>query len=87
MNEVMVYGTRHWSSMNKGTTNVNNYTTGKQQFALFQLNPRMVNIRSWWWLRDVASSTNFARVDDDGRAHCSYAGGSLGVRPYAVIGV
>jgi hypothetical protein len=87
MNEVMVYGTRHWSSMNKGTTNVNNYTTGKQQLALFQLNPRMVNIRSRWWLRDVVSSAHFANVVSDGAANCGNAGNSFGVRPYAVIGV
>lgn len=87
MNEVMVYGARHWSSMNKGTTNVNNYTTGKQQLALFQLNPRMSNIQSGWWLRDVASSVYFAYVYRDGGAVCGSAGYSLGVRPYAVIGV
>ena len=87
MNEVMVYGARHWSSMNKGTTNVNNYTTGKQQLALFQLNPRMVNIRSWYWLRDVVSSTYFAGVNGIGYAGYYDAGASAGVRPYAVIGV
>ena len=87
MNEVMVYGARHWSSMNKGTTNVNNYTTGKQQLALFQLNPRMVNIRSWYWLRDVVSSAYFAGVGGNGLAVYNGAGSSGGVRPYAVIGV
>lgn len=87
MNEVMVYGARHWSSMNKGTTNVNNYTTGKQQLALFQLNPRMVNNRSWYWLRDVVSSTYFAYVIHFGNANYTYAGYSRGVRPYAVVGV
>ena len=87
MNEVMVYGARHRSSMNKGSTNVNNYTTGKQQLALFQLNPRMVNIRSWWWLRDVVSSAYFAVVGSLGRANYDTAGNSRGVRPYCVIGV
>jgi hypothetical protein len=87
MNEVMVYGARHWSSMNKGTTSVNNNTTGKQQLALFQLNPRMVNIRNWYWLRDVVSSTNFAAVRNYGDAGYTGAGYSQGVRPYAVIGV
>ncbi len=87
MNEVMVYGARHFSSMNNGTANVNNFTTGKQQFALFQLNPRMANIRSLYWLRDVVSSAYFARVDTNGYAHYRDAGISGGVRPYAVIGV
>lgn len=87
MNEVMVYGTKHWSAMNNGTTAVNNCTTGKQQLALFQLNPRIVSIQSSWWLRDVVSSTRFALVYYSGAADNEYAGYSYGVRPYCVIGV
>lgn len=87
MNEPMVYGCYHYASMNKGSTVVNKYTTGKQQLALFQLNPRMVNIRSWYWLRDVVSPTYFANVHYNGLADYTAASSSVGVRPYAVVGV
>jgi hypothetical protein len=87
MNEVMVYGARHWSSTNKGTINANNYTTGKQQLALFQLNPSSLNNRTYFWLRDVVSSTSFASVYGYGFAYFDNASTSYGVRPYAVVGV
>lgn len=87
MNEVMVYGCYHYASMNKGSTAVNKYTTGKQQLALFRLNPRMANIRANYWLRDVVSSASFARVHDGGVAYYAGASLSIGVRPYCVIGV
>jgi hypothetical protein len=87
MNEVMVYGCYHYASMNKGSTEVNKHTTAKQQFALFQLNRRLLNNRAAIWLRDVVSSAHFACVRSLGRATYSGAGDSLGVRPYAVIGV
>lgn len=62
MNEIMVYGTHVYAPANNGTTIPNKYTTGKQQFALFALDPKKVNIRVTYWLRDVVSATAFADV-------------------------
>lgn len=86
MNEIMVYGTHVYAPANNGTTIPNKYTTGKQQFALFALDPKKVNIRVTYWLMDVVSAANFARVDDYGYAGYYAASNSLGVRPYFCIG-
>lgn len=86
MNEIMVYGTTVYTPANNGTTIPTLYTTGKQQFALFALDPKMVNTRETYWLRDVVSSASFARVSNNGYATCDYASGSNGVRPYFSIG-
>ena len=74
MSEIMVYGCK---IRNPG----NFYTTEKSQLALFRLNPAMVNLRYNYWLRDVVSATNFARVNYDGNAVSYNASVSLGVRP------
>lgn len=92
MSEVQVYGTTVWSS--------SGYDTGiaNRQLALFQHDPTALvcklggvddvnaSNRQWWWLRDVASSANFASVSANGYATyfgASYAGG---VRPLFCIG-
>ncbi len=86
MNEVMVYGCFIRSPMGNGSTIPANYTTAKKQFSLFRLNPKKLNIRSYFWLRDVVSSTSFARVYHGGYASSDDADASYGVRPYFVIG-
>ena len=37
--------------------------------------------RAYWWLRDVANSTNFANVNNNGGANNNNASNSNGVRP------
>ena len=69
-----------------GATVPYNYTTGRQQFAAAMLNPSIVNLRYWYWLRDVVSSAIFAAVSYSGDAICNAASGSGGVRPYFLIG-
>lgn len=86
MNEIMVYGTNIYAAMNTGVTVPNKYTTGKQQFAVFALNPKMVNVRVTYWLRDVVSATNFAAANRFGIANYFDASDSVGVRPYFCIG-
>ena len=86
MNEIMVYGTHVYAPANDGVTVPNKYTTGRQQFAAAMLNPSIVNLRYWYWLRDVVSSAGFARVDYGGDADYYGASGSVGVRPYFLIG-
>ena len=78
MSEVMVYGTRAWS-----TATHNGYDVGacKRQLSLFQHDHSRICNRADWWLRDVYSSTYFCVVNGDGRAGDYGASGSVGVRP------
>lgn len=86
MNEIMVYGTHVYAPANDGVTIPNKYTTGRQQFAAAMLNPSIVNLRYWYWLRDVVSSAHFAGVTGYGGADYGHASNSGGVRPYFLIG-
>ena len=78
MNEPMVYGCFHHA---KPTSSVGHlYTCDKAQLALFRLNPAMVNLRYYYWLRDVVSSAIFAGVNYYGGADYDGASASRGVR-------
>lgn len=87
MNEIMVYGCHILTPMSTGTVAAYGYTVAKQQLALFALNPKSVNIRAWYWLRDVRSASTFCRVTNPGDANAGSASVSGGVRPYFLIGV
>ena len=87
MCEHMVYGSGIFSPVSDGSTVPNNYRVEKSQLPLFAHNPRMIAIRSAWWLRDVISSANFADVSDYGFASYYYASDALGVRPAFCIGI
>lgn len=87
MCERMVYGNSVFQPGCDGSFIPYNYTTGKSQFALFRMAPQYISNRQWYWLRDVVSATNFARVANYGHAACNNAGGVNGVRPYFVISV
>ena len=87
MSERMVYGNAVFAPVSDGSAVPANYTTGKSQFALFRMAPRYISNRQWYWLRDVVSAANFARVGDCGHAFCHSAGYVGGVRPYFVISV
>lgn len=86
MNEIMVYGTSIYTPANNGVTIPTLYTTGKQQFALFALDPKKVNTRYTYWLRDVVSAANFAHVHYRGNAGYYHASNSYGVRQYFCVG-
>ncbi len=86
MNEIMVYGTHVYAPMSNGATIPNKYTIDKQQLSLFRLNPKMVNRRYTYWLRDVTSASGFANVVSGGNANCTGASNSFGVRPVFPIG-
>lgn len=87
MNEPMVYGSYIHTAGGNGSTIVIRYTTDKTQLALFRLSPKDINTRSYYWLRDVVSSTHFALVDGNGLPNyyiASYFDGV--VRPAFAIG-
>ena len=87
MCEHMVYGSGIFSPVSDGSTVPNNYRVEKSQLPLFAHNPRMIAIRSAWWLRDVISSANFADVSTYGNANYNGASDAYGVRPAFCIGV
>ena len=87
MCERMVYGNSVFQPGCDGSFIPYNYTTGKSQFALFRMAPQYISNRQWYWLRDVVSAANFARVHGNGDADCNLAGVVYGVRPYFVISV
>ena len=87
MCEHMVCGSGIFSPVSDGSTIPNNYRVEKSQLPLFAHNPRMIGIRSAWWLRDVIASANFAFVHYYGHASYYYASSAYGVRPAFCIGV
>lgn len=87
MCEHMVYGSGIFSPVSDGSTVPNNYRVEKSQLPLFAHNPRMIGIRSTWWLRDVITSAGFASVANRGTANYSDASHANGVRPAFCIGV
>ena len=86
MNEIMVYGCHILTPMSTGTVAAYGYTVAKQQLALFALRPQAINIRTWYWLRDVQSASDFCDVALAGYAANGGASASFGVRPYFLIG-
>ena len=87
MCEHMVYGSGIFSPVSDGSTVPNNYRVEKSQLPLFAHNPRMIGIRSAWWLRDVITSAYFAYVGAYGGAGYHGASSAYGVRPAFCIGV
>ena len=89
-NEVMVYGTRVFSS---SAFDVGN---GKKQVALFALNHESTiagyrgdhSDRKWYWLRAVASASRFCDATHYGNASSANASGCdglSGLRPYFLL--
>lgn len=81
MSEVELYGSIVWSSSGWDTGNANH------QFELFANSKSAINNRTaWYWLKDVASASEFCHCNDLGHANrrvASYA--SSYVRPRFVI--
>ena len=80
MNSMMAFGAPIWSSSGFDSF------SAVHQFAAFRMNPSLIYAnRSWYWLRDVASSSLFAYVDGSGLAAPYHASGVFGVRPFALL--
>lgn len=81
MTEQNVVGCRVYGNIACGNALPDNTTYDSRQFPLFRYRPDLIGIRSWYWLRDVVSTTSFAIVTgycDTGFNSALYAGG---VRP------
>ena len=81
MNEIMVYGSSVWGDSAAGGGSGYNIGVSKSQLPLFRLNPRMINTRQTYWLRDVISAANFAFASYRGYAYAGSASSAIGVRP------
>ena len=81
MTEQNVYGGKVYSAVNNGSTVPVLYTVDKSQYPLFAFRPDLISSRQSFWLRDVVPDVYFASVLGDGRAGCSGASASSGVRP------
>ena len=83
MNEVQAYGSVAWGAHDGNGYNV---ASGDGQFPLFMFDRTKLHNREDYWLRDVASATNFSVVNYSGNAIYTNASTSLGVRPAFCIG-
>ena len=83
MNEVQAYGSVAWGAHDGNGYNV---ASGDGQFPLFMFDRTKLHNREDYWLRDVASATNFSDVSSNGVASNDYASRSYGVRPAFCIG-
>ena len=84
MSEKMVYGAPICSG------GAMDNTMAVCQMSAFRLSKKLISYsRGRWWLRDVVSSSNFARVNvNDGGVHASARAASYandGVRPFALL--
>ena len=78
MNEVMAYGCYINTSENKQTSD-------SKQINLFRFNSGLLNINDNYWLRNVASGTNFCLVSMYGDASNDRAVSTYGIRPIFAI--
>lgn len=83
MNEVQAYGSVAWGAHDGNGYNV---ASGDGQFPLFMFDRTKLHNREDYWLRDVASATDFSDVSNGGNASLTGASNSLGVRPAFCIG-
>ena len=83
MNEVQAYGSVAWGAHDGNGYNV---ASGDGQFPLFMFDRTKLHNQEDYWLRDVASATDFSIVGSTGNADSYYASYSLGVRPAFCIG-
>lgn len=81
MCEQMVYGSGIFSPVSDGSNVPANYRVEKSQLPLFQHEPSRICNRNNWWLRDVITASDFARVYFYGDAGYNVASSSFGVRP------
>lgn len=81
MCEQMVYGSGIFSPVSDGSNVPANYRVEKSQLPLFQHEPSRICNRNNWWLRDVITASDFAKVHHYGYATYDHASYSYGVRP------
>lgn len=84
--EIMMYGNSIFASSGNTSTVTNRYTIDKSQLALFKIHPKFIISETTYWLRDIAFSTSFAAVSNEGNSNCLPASLTAGVRPIFAVG-
>ena len=82
--EHMVYGSGIFSPVSDGTL-IPIYQVEKGQLPLFFFAPELIATRTSWWLRDVISATDFARICRYGLADYGDGSSARGIRPVFCI--
>lgn len=85
MSEEMVYGCKEFKNEVAGENLAGNYTVDFSQLALFRLDRSRICNRASWWLRGVATGTNFSGVGANGDCNCRNASIAFEVRPAFAI--
>lgn len=81
--EIMMYGSCVWGNSAQGGGSGYNCGSAYPILPLTAIAPQFVRNRANYWLRDVASASNFARVNNNGYAYSDGASNAwVGVRPY-----
>lgn len=81
MSEAMAFGGSFFEPTSDGSTVPAKYSVACKQLNLFRYRPDLISNRVYYWLRNVASATDFCDVDNYGHALCANASYSRGVRP------
>lgn len=82
MDEVNVYGCYVFTEMYRTTQwGSDKYSIDNSQYPVFAFDKTMIHTRQDYWLRNVANSSSFCRVDYYGLCGTSDASDSFGVRP------
>lgn len=85
--EIMMYGHPHFSIVSNTSTLVKSHTVCKTQLAMFRIAPEMIHSVDFdTALRDVASATDFAFIDNTGTCDAGKASNNRGIRPLFAIG-
>lgn len=79
MSEAETYGCIQWGSKRDVGLNY-------RQYPLFEIAPKYICNRDWYWIRAVTMATNFAGVSGGGAATDSIASNAGGIRPCFCIG-
>lgn len=82
MDEVNVYGGYVFTEMYRTTQwGSDKYSVDNSQYPVFAFDKTMIHTRQDYWLRNVASSSDFCRVGNYGDCNAYGASNSHGVRP------
>ena len=81
MNEINVYGGYVFKNFLHGTGWAYMYSIDNSQYPVFAFDKKMIHTRQNYWLRDVATSSTFCFVSNNGRCSNYSASDSDGVRP------
>lgn len=86
-NEIMVFGSYIYAPGSNGSIKPYRYTIDKAQLAAMRVNPVLTSFRQTYFLRDVATATDYVVVASTGGVAYTSANVSSGIRPvFGLVG-